>query len=795
MAGGDGQGHSARQGGRGASGVILTQTQRTQVETLVAQTSALAQALREAGDRATLVERLTQAVGMDESVAQGYAERLGGVRGAEALAAADVALALGELDTRHEVAREARRSGVRLRSAGALPTLAIPAASVTPAPSAAFSAPATPRAPIFDEAWVSRTRESGELTLITLWREGSDADILRSYHFLLDFYTTGVKDFQISDTLTRREVRQRVIEPLQSDGMPAPVKVGWAQARGLLMEALEVTTWRGSTLPADFVRYRPQVEERLLAEPTDDAQRAEIAREQERFAREGDRPLCTAGLEHDETLANWLGAWSFGDFGLVYDLLASEHPIHKAQSRNEYVAQRRQWADEAHPANLRLTLIREQAQRASALWTPGVAPGRLGAGNKRDLEAFWSLELSDSQLGGQLEELPMGTLTSKSSGRHWFWSAATVQRDLATNMWLISATRDEGAQAQGLPVEELTKRIKEAHERAEKTAQEAPQDLDSEKSVEALREVTGDLTAALHYSDALMARMPLDEDVPRKAVNDARTLSAHERAAAILERIVGRFGDDIEVRFELGVEQYLVAEQFNQVGQQQSTAAWMGRATATLMAVCEDAPTPRHLQGLGELLTRQGHYNQAAQRLREAIALDNTIPTLYIDLAETLMGIATDDNLDAPAPIEEPQRSEVMREALQALRDGAKLDANTPRLFTRMGAIYEALHQHEDAVIAFEEAIRREPHDDVAHYTLGTLFMARRDYQRALPLLETANHLNPMSVQYHLAIASCYIALEQGSDARREIGILEQMAPGLPQVAELKSALARLTKK
>ncbi|HEX8995985.1 MAG TPA: tetratricopeptide repeat protein [Ktedonobacterales bacterium] len=807
MAGGDRQGHEGRQGAQGAASgdvsTLLTQTQRTQVETLLAQTAALAQSLHDArADRGALVAHLQQALGADEGVAQTYAERLGHVRGANADAAADVALAIGELDTRREVAREARRAGVRLRSAGAKTSLTIPAAT-TPAreaPGAVAVAPQpqtppAPRKPVFVEAYSTHTRESGEVNLVIAWREGADVDLLRAYLFQLDYWQAGVRGFEISDTLTRRELEREVIEPLRGKDLPPPVKIGWAQARGLVLQALDVNSWRKTEPGGDFARYRAQVEERLLGEPEDDDLREDLRREEQRFAREGDRSLCDVNIEPDETLANWLGAWSFGDYGLAYDLLADDHPTRQRQSRAEFIALRRQWADEAHPAGLRLTLIREQEQRASVLWTPGAPTGGIGAGVKRDLEAFWSLTLTDSPLGGQLDELPMGTLISKVSGRHWFWTSHSMRRDITSNLWVIARQSDEGAQAQGLPVEELTKRVQELRTRAEQTAQSAPQDPNSPQTVDALRAVTGDLTTALHYGDALMARLPLDETLNRNAVNDARTLSAHERAAALLERMVGRFGDDIDVRFELGVEQYLVAEQSTQLGQQEVAATWLGRATATLTSVATEAPSVRHLQGLGELLARQGHYNQAAQRLREGIQLDSSAATLYIDLAETLMGQATDDNLDAPAPLEEPERQEVMREALQALRDAARIDASIPRLFTRMGAIYEALHQHEDAIIAFEEAIRREPGDDLAHYTLGTLFMSRRDYDRARPLLEMASQLEPSSLQYRLALAACYVAMERVREATREVDILDKVAPNLPQLTELKAQLARLKKK
>ncbi|MGH2502236.1 MAG: tetratricopeptide repeat protein, partial [Ktedonobacterales bacterium] len=207
-----------------------------------------------------------------------------------------------------------------------------------------------------------------------------------------------------------------------------------------------------------------------------------------------------------------------------------------------------------------------------------------------------------------------------------------------------------------------------------------------------------------------------------------------------------------------------------------------------------EAPSPQNLQGLGELLTRQGHYNQAEQRLRQAIALDGSIATLHVDLSETLMGRATDDNLDEPAPPDEATRQLIMREALQALRDAARIDPAIPQLFTRMGAIYETLHMHDDAVIAFEEAIRREPGDDLSYYTLGTLFLSRKDFARARQPLEMASQLEPSSLQYRVALAACYVGLENVREASREITILEKVAPHLPQVADLKAQLARLKK-
>ena len=125
----------------GAAAVSLTDEQKTALAELTRQTPGVASALREARDegRDAMIERLAPIVEAEEPVAFAYAESLGAVRGEFALAAADVAQVLGEADPRREVAREARRSRLRLQSAGVrsdltLPPEEIPSAVISPSP-------------------------------------------------------------------------------------------------------------------------------------------------------------------------------------------------------------------------------------------------------------------------------------------------------------------------------------------------------------------------------------------------------------------------------------------------------------------------------------------------------------------------------------------------------------------------------------------------------------------------------------------------------------------------------------
>jgi tetratricopeptide (TPR) repeat protein len=781
----------------------LTTEQQTQVESLLTEISTLAQALRAAAPsgEAALRVQLAPITDAPEPVARTYAARLGDARGPAAREAAEVAHALSEWEPRREVAREARRARLRLRSVGAHPTLEVatpapPSAAPTPTLTAATAEePAPPAVPLHAfgprlvEGYVTRTREQGEVSLILGWQEGGDPNRVRGYIFRLSFWETGVRDFLLTDQMSRAQFLTDMVEQLSGQTSVEMVRVTWAQARRLVEEALDVKSWQGAAPVREFERHRSQINARLLDEPEDEERRADIAAEEERARREGDRPFIAADLEPEEVVGNWIGAWSYGDYALAYDLLADDHPLRRRQSRAEYIALRRRWAKEAVPDLLRLTLVREQARRAGALWVPGAA-GAL-AGERKDVEAFWSLVLQDSMMGGQLDELPMATLTSQETGRHWYWTGYTLEHHRAAGLWLIARQRDEGAASQALTLDELQQRLREAHETVERLMQEAPSNPASPEAAEALRAVTGALTAGLHYSDALMVKLPLDESVYRTAVTDARSLGNHERAAALLEKMLGRFRDDITTRFQLGAEQYLTAEGYAQQGHMDAFADWMRRAVATLEEVARAEPTAEHLQGLGELLARQGHYDQAEARYREGLRLDPQRALLYSDLADSLMGRLSNPNLDHPEPYSEEERQRFAREALAALREANKLDASVPGVFTRIGAIYELLRQREDALLAFEEAVRRDPGDAEAHYALGSLLLQQQQPARAAHMMETAVQLNPVSVSYRLGLATAYALEGRSTEATRELDLVDRLQPGLPQIAELRALLAR----
>ncbi|MGH2485245.1 MAG: hypothetical protein ACRDHE_04440, partial [Ktedonobacterales bacterium] len=243
----------------------LTTDQAAQLDALRAQTPSLAAALRDAADagRDALATLLAPIETAEEAVALAYADALGESRGPRARDAADVAEALGELSARKEVGRLARRSRIRLRSAGSLPSLRVPAPVVsmltTPAADENPNVPAAPDQPDdapasepehesathashtrtpghIAEAHASRNRETGEMLLLIAWQESATSDYVRPYAFDLSFWTQGVKHFSVQELMSPATFRKQMVEPA---GEITPfVAISPAEVRRLLREAL-----------------------------------------------------------------------------------------------------------------------------------------------------------------------------------------------------------------------------------------------------------------------------------------------------------------------------------------------------------------------------------------------------------------------------------------------------------------------------------------------------------------------------------------------------------------------------
>ncbi len=712
------------------------------VQTLLDQLATLSQQLRQSSERAAAYQTLSPIDQQPASVALAFAQALSARRESDA---ADVALALAELSQHQALRKEARRALVRLRSAGIAPNFTVPASEA-----------ATPqRQRSFYLGYVSQTREQGEVQVALAWYENQTAGDVRGMVFLLEFWRDGVKDFHMTDVTTTRRFQQDFSKNTRAGEQVDVLPCTLAQARQLVQEALEINTWRKTPLPDAYKRHYATIRDQLL--------NANISEEEEQAAlREGDRPWIARSLESEELVANALGAWSFGDYGLFYDLLADEHAARRAQTRAEFVQQRRQWADEAEPAGLRVLLLREQqaGQAQSTLWVPT----GIRAGGHKDVEAFWSLLLKDSPLGGQMEELPMATIINRDTGRHWYWTAYTLaQQD---GVWRISRQRDEGLLAQGVPIADLQQRVKEKTEEANQIAQSRP--TSEAEAEEATRNLFGAVATSLHTNDALIARLPLDRAPYDQAALDARSIGQYERAAAYYQRMLDRFEDRPRLLTQLGIMQYLAGERDLQEGNQAGAQRWWDRASASLEEAVTLAPTADTYQALAELRLRANRLEEAEQLIRQALALDDTRAERWGQLGSIQMNR---DNA---------------RAALASFQQAAQRNPDLPGIQFHIGRAYRSLGENENARLAYEEAIRRNPNDTEAYNNLAAV-LEEQDPAQALAMEERAVALAPNVALYHANLAALLLKTGATRRGKAELELAERLEPSNPIVRQVRA--------
>jgi len=665
--------------------------------------------------------------------------------------AADILVAVNVFSTSKEVRKEARRSLIRLEATKVYPQWTPPSTQV----SALGVKIAHP--PRFWRGCVTQAREQGEVTVLLTWEQGYDYEDVRALMFVLNYWRDGVKDTWI-EIVGKRRANELSEEFHSRFADVAVVDCTLAEGKRLLEEALSVNAWRGTTPHKDYQSHLPIIDG-LILRATE-------------LGEDHGQSFIDPQLTPEETTANFIGAWSLGDYGLTYDLLSRDNALTEGLSRDEWIARHRAWADEGQPARVELDFIREREPRQSALWLPTTVSNR--ASSRKDIEAGWSVELTDTPLGGTLREMPMGTAVNKETGRHWFWTSYILVQE--QEQWRMQRFTDEGASVQGLAIPELQQRIQNYTQDIEQNAQKYNKDVQL-----FLAEVPWRLVQMLHYSDALIAHLPLDRKVCEDAYNFSVMLGNPERTMVYLERMADRF---LEYR----------ADTLRRLGATQITYAYSERA--------QHMPD-RHKRflALGE------------ETLRAAIALDNA-PTSYILLAELYLSMQRNDEAEVelqkaltlqPGPTDEASieaglgnvamRGERLEEALPHFQRAVALDAAYPGIWFNIGFAHRLLGRFEDAEAAYQRALQLDQEDIRVYAELIAINMNRGDKQTARRLAEQGVQANPEAAELHALLASVLFEMGEQLNALRALEKAESIDPEVEMVRHVRQYIRTAGKK
>jgi tetratricopeptide (TPR) repeat protein len=729
---------------------IIPQGNDTHVQHLVEQRHDIAESLRGSSSRIQAETALAGITSNAEGTQLALLKALAKQRDVDA---ADVLLALNELAPDKAVRKEARRGLIQLASNKIYP-------SWTPEPERPVAQVAS-HAPRFWKGLIPIMRERGEIEITLCWEQGFEYSEVRMMQFVLDFWKDGIADFH-TEVGSRRHVESHLddMAPHIREVIGQEVRVTectLAEARRMILDALTINRLRKGTLPKDYRHYLPTIQQLVFDAPDAGEDRG--------------RTFINPDLEPDEVVMDAVGCWSVGDYGLFYDLLASDNPIREGLSRDEWIERRYKWAEEAHPQRLEVTVMREREHNQSTLWLPGsVLSSR--AASRREVEACWSLELTETPLGGTLLEMPMGTAVLRETGRHWFWTSYTLTQE--DGAWRIQRMTDEGASAQGLPIADLQKRLQEHNDAVQQIVQtKKPTDPDSQKSYE---EVIWRTVESMHYLDALLVKLPLDFDVYANATGRATSIGNSERAKVYLEQWAKRFPQDYRhpaILQQLGAVESALASQYDEIGLRERSDHFFSLSETHLREALEKDRTPLAYVLLAEVKEMQGDLDEA-QSLFETALADNPPRELETEIENDLGNLAIDR-----------QRYE---EALRHFMRVIELNPRHEHSWFNVARTYRLLKNEAEAEVYYQRAIEEEPQNPAAFSELGSIYIGMREPQKAYAVVEQGVRLHPRSA--HLRALLAGTLLDMG-DMRRGQAVLEE-AERLDPQAEMVQAVRQI---
>jgi tetratricopeptide (TPR) repeat protein len=668
--------------------------------------------------------------------------------------AADLLLAMNELAPNKAIRKEARRALIQLAGAKIYP-------SWTPEPEAG-PAVLVSNPPRFWKGYVTEKREEGEIEVVLCWEQGFEYGEARLMAFMLDFWGAGVRNFT-TEVGSKRQIDARINLPKTSYNKASGKEIRiddctLAEGRRLIQEALSVNAWRGTSPSKEYRSHLATVQQLVL-----NASDVGIDR---------GRTFINPELDADEIVGNFIGAWSLGDDGLCFDLLASDSPIREGLSRDEWIDLRRKWADEARPARFEMSFLRERERTQQSIWLPSsILSDRIST--QREIEAGWSLELTDTQLSGTLLEMPMGTAVYKETGRHWFWTSyKLVQEERA---WRIQRVTDEGASAQGLPIAELQQRIQTNDDRVREIAEtHSPTEPGANQYYE---EIIWRSIQALHYNDALLVKLPLDRTIYDDAANRAQGLQLTERAIVYLEGIVQHFPKAYnigEMLQNLGALQANLSEQYKQLDMDERSAQFFTLALESLhksLAV-DDAPLGHIL--LAEVLMINDQAEEAIAELQVAKSL-NSDKEVEAQIESDLANIA--------------MMHQKYDEAIAHLKRVAEINPNYDGIWLNIGLAYRRQKNYDEAEAYYQRALEAQPGEIAIYAELGALYMARNQLDKALETVEQGLRYHPDSAHLRALLAAIYADKGDRRRAQAALAEAERINPDLEVVQAVREIL------
>ena len=158
------------------------------------------------------------------------------------------------------------------------------------------------------------------------------------------------------------------------------------------------------------------------------------------------------------------------------------------------------------------------------------------------------------------------------------------------------------------------------------------------------------------------------------------------------------------------------------------------------------------------LLLNRDDNIKAKQLLKESISIDPEFSSPYVDLAWTHI-------LDPRYGLSKSLKESLGR-ATQLAQKAISLDESSPFAQSVLGSVFLAKRQYDNAIAQAEKAVAVGPGDSLAIAQLGRNLAYAGRYEESLARFEQAIRLDPIALNwYSMFVAHCYLFLERYEEA------------------------------
>ena len=160
----------------------------------------------------------------------------------------------------------------------------------------------------------------------------------------------------------------------------------------------------------------------------------------------------------------------------------------------------------------------------------------------------------------------------------------------------------------------------------------------------------------------------------------------------------------------------------------------------------------------GLSLKKEGAYEEALKRYRQALKLDERYAPTHVALAELYVELGQEEK------------------AVKELEQAASLAPEDARIFMRLGALYMDRDEMDKAVAVLTHARDLAPDDSGVLYMLGVAraYRSYLDAREAVEVLEYAAQLDTDNPRAHFQLAQAYVRRHDAGDLPRAIDALKR---------------------